>query len=63
MIQLPEVMHSMLVTAVDTEAETVTVTEVNADFETCRIAWGRSITRDELYETDSTVTFYTRYTA
>ena len=39
------------------------VTEVNADFETCRIAWGRSITRGELYETDSAVIFYTRYEA
>ncbi|MFQ7752318.1 MAG: hypothetical protein ACLRH1_00085 [Acutalibacteraceae bacterium] len=62
-IHFPNAMHSMLVTAVDADAETVTVTEVNADFETCRIAWGRSITRGELYETDSAVIFYTRYEA
>lgn len=61
MIRLPESMHSMLVTAVDREAETVTVTEVNADYETCRIAWGRTVTREALYANGDSVTFYTRY--
>lgn len=60
-IQFPVAMHTMLVTAVDAEAETVTVTEVNADYETCRIAWDQTYTKDKLYETDAQVTFYTRY--
>ena len=42
-------------------SETVTVTEVNADYETCRIAWGRTVTREALYANGDGVTFYTRY--
>lgn len=53
--------HSMIVTNIDWETDTVTVTEVNADYENCEISWNRQITRDELYALESDVRFYTRY--
>lgn len=53
--------HSMIVTNIDWETDTVTVTEVNADYESCEISWNRQITRDELYALESDVRFYTRY--
>lgn len=53
--------HSMIVTDIDWETGTLTVTEVNADFENCEISWGRTITRDELYTMEGDVRFYTRY--
>ena len=35
--------HSMIVTDIDWETGTLTVTEVNADYENCEISWGRTI--------------------
>lgn len=61
MIQLSETMHSMIVTDIDLEAETITVTQVNSDFETCRIEWNCALTRSALYESDDDIVFYTRY--
>lgn len=60
-IQLPNAMHTMLVTAVDAENKAVAVTDVNADYETCRIAWDRTLTYEDLKKADAEVTFYTRY--
>lgn len=40
--------HSMIVTDIDWDTDTITVTEVNADYENCQISWGRQITRSEL---------------
>lgn len=60
-IRLPESEHSMIVTEIDANADSVTVLEVNADYENCEITWGRTVTRDELYATDSYVQFFTRY--
>ncbi len=53
--------HSMIVTDIDWDTDTITVTEANADYENCAISWGRTITRDELYSMESDVRFYTRY--
>lgn len=54
--------HSMIVTDIDWDTETITVTEVNADYESCEISWGRQITRDELMRMEGDLTYYTRYT-
>ena len=51
----------MIVTDIDWETGTLTVTEVNADYENCEISWDRTITRDELYTMEGDVRFYTRY--
>ncbi len=56
--------HSMVVTEIGTEADGsryIQVTEVNEDYETCRISWGRTITEDELYGLGDTVQILTRY--
>lgn len=53
--------HSMIVTDIDRDTETITVTEVNADYESCEISWGRQITRDELESMEGDLTYYTRY--
>ena len=62
-IRLVQNEHSMIVTDIDWSTDTITVTEVNADYENCQISWGRTITRDELYSMEGEATFYTRYTA
>ena len=54
----------MVVTEIGTEADGsryIQVTEVNEDYETCRISWGRTITEDELYGLGDTVQILTRY--
>lgn len=33
--------HSMIVTDIDWDTDTITVTEVNVDYENCQISWGR----------------------
>lgn len=60
-IRLADSEHSMIVTEIDADADSVTVLEVNADYENCEITWGRTVTRDDLYATDSYVQFFTRY--
>lgn len=60
-IRLVENEHSMIVTDIDWSTDTITVTEVNADYENCRISWGRTITRDELYSMEGEAIFHTRY--
>ena len=35
--------HSMIVTDIDWDTDTITVTEVNADYENCQISWGRQM--------------------
>ena len=59
-IRLVENEHSMIVTDIDWSTDTITVTEVNADYENCRISWGRTITRDELYSMEGEAIFHTR---
>lgn len=61
-IRLVQNEHSMIVTDIDFETDTITVTEVNADYENCAITWNRQITREELYSSEPDVRFYTRYT-
>ena len=51
----------MIVTDIDWSTDTITVTEVNADYENCRISWGRTITHDELYSMEGEAIFHTRY--
>ena len=53
--------HSMIVTDIDWDTDTITVTEVNADYENCQISWGRQITRSELLGMEGDLTYYTRY--
>ncbi len=60
-IRLVENEHSMIVTDIDWDTETLTVTEVNSDYENCQISWGRQITRSELYSMESQPLFFTRY--
>ena len=60
-IRLIDLEHSVLVTETGTQADGsryVRVTEVNADYESCKIAWGRTITEDELYGTAEILTRY-----
>lgn len=45
-IRLTDAEHSMVVT--DKKGDQITVAEVNADYSTCRISWGRKLTRREL---------------
>lgn len=53
--------HSMIVTDIDWDTDTITVTEVNVDYENCQISWGRQITRSELLGMEGDLTYYTRY--
>lgn len=53
--------HSMIVTDIDWETETVTVTEVNADYQNCQISWGRQFTKAQLYQMESYIRYFTRY--
>ena len=53
--------HSMIVTDIDWDTDTITVTEVNADYENCQISWDRQITRSELLGMEGDRTYYTRY--
>ena len=56
--------HSMLVTDVgkDENGKTyVYVTEVNADYETCRIDWGRKFTQDDLRRLGDYIEVHSRY--
>lgn len=56
--------HSMLVTEVgkDENGKTyVYVTEVNADYDTCKIEWGRKFTQQDLHRLGDYVEIYTRY--
>ena len=56
--------HSMLVTKVckdENDRTYVYVTEVNADYDTCRIDWGRKFTQDDLRRLGDYVEIYTRY--
>lgn len=60
-IRLCDSEHSVLVTETGTQADGsryVRVAEVNADYESCKIAWGRTITENELYETVEILTRY-----
>lgn len=56
--------HSMLVTDVgkDENGKTfVYVTDVNADYESCRIDWGRKFTQDDLRRLGDYIEIHTRY--
>ena len=53
--------HSMIVTDIDWETETITVTEVNADYENCQISWSRQFTRTQLQRMEGWIRYFTRY--
>lgn len=56
--------HSMIVTKVckdENEKTYVYVTEVNADYDTCRIDWGRKFTQQDLRRLGDYVEIHTRY--
>ena len=57
--------HSMLVTEVGQDEDGSTyfyVTEVNADYETCQISWGRKFTKADLRRLGDYIRVFTRYT-
>ena len=56
-IRLTTYRHSMIVLTKSEDA--ITIAECNADFNTCRISWGRTITREELESRDRI--YITRY--
>ncbi len=58
-IRLTVEMHSMLVVE-KTEAG-VTVAEVNSDYNTCQISWGREISREKLEGYEEEIEYFTRY--
>lgn len=58
-IRLTEAQHSMIV--VEKEEDGVTVAEVNSDYETCQISWGRFVSREELSSYGENIEYITRY--
>lgn len=60
-IRLVSTTHSVIVTDIDRETETITVAEVNADYTSCRIAWGRQITKAQLFQAEDNIRYFTRY--
>ncbi len=51
--------HSMIV--VEKDSDSVTVAEVNSDYEHCQISWDRTVSREELEALGEEVEYLTRY--
>ncbi len=58
-IRLFDDVHSVMV--VEKAADYITVAEVNADYVTCKISWGRKISREALESHGSSALYITRY--
>lgn len=58
-IRLTAENHSMLV--IGKNEAGVAVAEVNADYNTCQISWGRELSRETLEDYGEEVEYFTRY--